>query len=278
MKTLYAIFLFPLAFLLIIPSYGQEEIPYGSNAGKYISVSSTRIYYEEYGEGPVLLLLHGGLGSIHDFARVIPELSDHFRIIAPDSPGHGRSERADSLSYQLMASLFSEFIDLLNLDSVYIMGYSDGGNTALILASQRPDKVKRIVVSGADSNTDGYSPEALGFIQGMTPELVKAYMPEWLTDYQNKNPQKDQWEQFINDSRKMWLEKVVISDDHMRQIKSRTLIVLGDRDVITLEHGLHMFRSINSSEFCVLPNTPHETFMVNPDLINRMAIDFLTRL
>ena len=277
MKMINAILLLSLGSFLLSPSFGQEQIAYGSNNGKYISIASTRIYYEEYGEGPVLLLLHGGLGSIHDFAMIIPELSTHFRIIAPDSPGHGRSEQADSLSYQLMASFYSEFIDLLKLDSVYIMGYSDGGNTALILASKRPDKVKRIVVSGADSNTDGYKPEALGFIEATTPQAMEVYMPEWITDYQNKNPQKDQWAKFINDSRKMWLKKVVISDADMNQIESRALIVLGDQDAITLEHGIHMHRSINGSEFCVLPNTPHEVFMVRPDLINRIAIDFLIR-
>lgn len=277
MKKINAILLLSLASFLLCSSYGQEQIPFGSNNGKYISISSTQMYYEEYGEGPVLLLLHGGLGSIHDFARVIPELSNHFRIIAPDSPGHGRSEQADSLSYQLMASYYSELIDLMKLDSVYIMGYSDGGNTALILASERSDKVKRIVVSGADSNTDGYTQETLGFIKGTTPQMVKAYLPEWITDYQSKNPQKDQWAKFINDSRKMWLKKVVISDSDMNQIKSRALIVLGDQDAITLEHGIHMHRSINGSEFCVLPNTPHEVFMANPDLISRIAIDFLER-
>ena len=277
MKKLNAILLLSLASLLLCPSYGQEQIAYGSNNGKYISISSTQMYYEEYGEGPVLLLLHGGLGSIHDFTRVIPELSNHFRIIAPDSPGHGRSEQADSLSYQLMASYYSEFIDLLKLDSVYIMGYSDGGNTALILASERSDKVKRIIVSGADSNTDGYKPETFGLIEATTPQAMEAYMPEWITDYQNKNPQKDLWAKFIYDSQKMWLTKVVISDADMNQIKSRALIVLGDQDAITLEHGIHMHRSINGSEFCVLPNTPHEVFMARPDLINRIAIDFLIK-
>ena len=272
-----AILLLSLSSLLICQSFGQEQINFGSNKGKYISVFETQIYYEEYGEGPVLLLLHGGLGTIHDFARVIPELSNHFRVIAPDSPGHGRSEQADSLSFQLMANYYSEFIKLMDLDSVYIMGYSDGGNTALILASERPDKVKRLVVSGADSNTDGYGQEAIGLIEATNPQMVETYMQEWLTDYKNKNPQKEQWEKFITDSQEMWLESVVISDSQMQKIECRTLIVLGDRDMITLEHGIHMHHSINASEFCVLPNTPHETFSANPDLMNTIVIEFLRR-
>jgi pimeloyl-ACP methyl ester carboxylesterase len=277
MKKLSHLLLSPFFCLLLNPAFGQEEIQFGSNNGEYISIFSTKIYYEEYGEGPVLLLLHGGLGSIHNFAKVIPGLSDQFRVIAIDSPGHGRSEQADSLSYKLMASYYSEFIDLLKLDSVYIIGYSDGGNTALILASDRPDKVKRILTSGADSNTDGYSNEARNFIKMLNPEFVETYLQDWLTDYLNKSPQKDQWKKFILDSQKMWLEEVVISDSELGEIKGRALIVLGDRDMITLEHGIHMFRTIKGSEFCVLPNTPHEVFFANPDLINLIAIDFLSK-
>jgi len=277
MKKMNAILLFSLTSLLICPVFGQEQIQYGSNNGEYISIYSTQLYFEEYGEGPVLLLLHGGLGSISDFARVIPELSNHFRVIAIDSPGHGRSEQADTLSYQLMANWYSELIDLMALDSLYVMGYSDGGNTALILASERPDKVKRIVVSGADSNTDGYKQEVVGLIEATNPQNIETNLQDWLKDYKNKNPQKDQWKKFITDSQKMWLERVVISDSDLQKIKSRALIVLGDRDVISLEHGIHLHRSIHASEFCVLPNTPHEIFSANPDLINTIAIEFFSR-
>src|SRR6185295_15231755 len=92
-----------------------QEVKYGSNNGKYISIRNTKIYYEEYGKGTPLLLLHGGMGSIADFKLCIPELSKHFRIIAPDSPGQGRSGLADSMSYQLMTDYMSKFIDALKL-------------------------------------------------------------------------------------------------------------------------------------------------------------------
>jgi pimeloyl-ACP methyl ester carboxylesterase len=111
----------------------QTSIPYGSNNGKYQNVNGVKLYYEEYGKGTPFLLIHGGLSSIKDVAMIIPELAKKFRVIAVDCPGYGRSEQADSLSYQLMADYFSKMIDLLKLDSVYIVGYSDGGNIALLL-------------------------------------------------------------------------------------------------------------------------------------------------
>src|ERR1700730_19427673 len=73
----------------------QNGIPYGSNNGKYQNVNGLKLYYEEYGKGTPLLLIHGGLSSIKDVALLIPELSKKFRVIAVDCPGYGRSEQAD---------------------------------------------------------------------------------------------------------------------------------------------------------------------------------------
>ena len=122
MKTLLRLVLTSVSFLLASPAIGQQKIVYGSNNGKYLTILNTRIYYEEYGKGTPLLLLQGGMGGIEDFSLCIPDLSKHFRVIAPDTPGQGRSEMADSLSYQVMAEYISRLIDLLKLDSAYVMG------------------------------------------------------------------------------------------------------------------------------------------------------------
>jgi pimeloyl-ACP methyl ester carboxylesterase len=145
-----------ILFLWTSQVIGQQKIPYGSNNGKYISIFNTPIYYEEYGKGTPLILLQGGMGGIEDFALCIPDLSKHFRVIAPDTPGQGRSELADSMSYELMAEYISKFIDALKLDSAYVIGWSDGGNTGLILGSNRPDKIKKVLASGANYKLSGY--------------------------------------------------------------------------------------------------------------------------
>jgi hypothetical protein len=114
MSTLIRLILVFILFLWSSPIIGQQKIKYGSNNGKYISIFNKKIYYEEYGKGTPLILLQGGMGSIADFALCIPELSKHFRVIAPDTPGQGRSELADSMSYELMAEYISKLIDILN--------------------------------------------------------------------------------------------------------------------------------------------------------------------
>src|SRR5688572_18733559 len=107
---------YPFIFLITLLIWSaclqkEEKIEYGSNKGKYLTIFDTQIYYEEYGAGPPLILLQGGMGGIHNFAKCIPELSKHYRIIAPDTPGQGRSELADSMSYPLMAEYISQLID-----------------------------------------------------------------------------------------------------------------------------------------------------------------------
>src|SRR3954453_14800641 len=96
------------------------------------------------------------------FQKCIPKLSEKFRVIAIDAPGLGRSEYADSaLSYQLMADYYSKAIDLMKLDSAYVLGWSDGAITAFIFASNRPDKIKKLVAAGGNYKLEGATKEAL---------------------------------------------------------------------------------------------------------------------
>ena len=254
--------------------YGQE-INYGSNSGKQLTIQDTKIYYEEYGSGLPLLLLHGGFGSIHDFEQVIPGLANHFRVIAVDSPGHGRSEQADSLSFELMANYISEMIDKLQLDSVYVVGYSDGGITALLLASRQHTKVKRVIASGANSKMSGIVPQVLEYLNNVNPEFIETYQQEWLQDYQSKSPEKENWKKFVSDMTRMYSKEEIISNEQLSGIGSRVMLVFGDKDVIKLEHGLEMYHAIPGSRLCVLPATPHEVFSAKPELINKIGIDFL---
>src|SRR5688572_165664 len=103
--------------LMSIVSFAQRATPYGSNNGKYQNVNGVKLYYEEYGRGTPLLLIHGGLSSIEGMGPLIPDLAKKYRVIAVDCPGQGRSEQTPTLSYQVMADYFSKMIDLLKLDS-----------------------------------------------------------------------------------------------------------------------------------------------------------------
>src|SRR5260221_11589663 len=105
---------------------GTNEIEFGSHNGRVININGKKIYYEEYGQGtPLLLLSGGGINrSIRDFGKCIPGLSKQYRVIAPDTPGQGRSEQPASLSYGILTDFMSQLIDSLKMDSGYVMGWS----------------------------------------------------------------------------------------------------------------------------------------------------------
>lgn len=262
--------------LLLLSQTLFAQVPYGSNNGKYVTIKGAKVYYEEYGKGTPLLLLHGGFGSIKDYKNVIGPLAKNFRVIALDSPGQGRSEQIDAISYQIYANYYSAFIDQMKLDSVYVLGWSDGGNSAYILAYDRPDKVKKVIVSGANSDTDGYPDGAIADMKTWTPETISDGLKHyWLDDFLKLSPNKGTWQKSFTQLRNMWITKEVISDDHLSKIKSKFLIVYGDKDVTKLEHGLHIYRTIPGSQLAILPNTSHHTFAEKPKLISNLIVDFL---
>jgi pimeloyl-ACP methyl ester carboxylesterase len=250
-----------------------EPIKYGSNNGKYLTIHDTKIYYEEYGDGTPLLLLHQGLGSIENLSGIIPELSRHFRVIAPDAPGHGRSEQADSLSGELLADYCSGIIDQLKLDSVYVMGWSMGGNTSLLLAAIRPDKVKKVVSGGSNTKSSGLTEEAIELMKEYTVEAV-IEDKEWLEHYQSLNPQPDKWIKFWEDARKMGSREIKVSNDKLSGIDIPVLIIRGDRDMIRLEHSLEIFKALKKGQLCIYPNMGHDMPELKSEALCRIAIDF----
>lgn len=252
---------------------------YGSNRdkGKYITIDKIKVYYESYGQGTPLLLLHGGLGSIVNFEKCIPELSTHYLIIAVDSPGHGRSSQLDSLSYSLLSTYLSQFIDHLKLDSLYIMGWSDGGILGLMLAAERADKVKKIIAVGANTRVDGLTEEAIKWLKSDLMIWAKNN-PNWSKTYLSLTPQPEKLNSYLKNSQKMWFADSYFPQTKIESIKVPTLILQGDRDMIKLEHALEMHRIIPHSQLCILPNTSHSVFNEQPDFMNEIAINFFNSL
>lgn len=267
-------FLIILISWALINNHGYAQIVYGSNNGEYVEVKGNQLYYEVYGKGTPLLLLHGGMGSIANFINVIPELSLHFKVIALDSPGHGRSEHIDSLSYQVMADYVVEAIHKLDFDSVYIAGYSDGAIVGLLAAHDIPEKIKKIVFGGGILSLDASKPEGIEILRNITPQNL----PEsFAREYREKSPNPEMWEQFVLDSKAMWLQNVWIPKSKLKNIKSRILILYGDRDeVIPLEHGIEIYNLISKSELCILPNTGHNVYN-NPEIVDDIIIMFLLK-
>ncbi len=279
MKILFKLLFITASFLWISCNNETKVIEYGSNDGKRVSIRNTKVYYEEYGQGmPLLLLSGGGLDrSIKDFEKCIPGLSKQYRVIAPDTPGQGRSELPDSVGYEVFADLMSQFIDSLKVDSVYVMGWSDGGIIGILLAEKRPDKVKKVIAVGPNNGLRGAAPPGvdISLFSPMPLDEYEKKNKELIEEYMRKLPRD--WKKMATGLNKMWYATEYFPTSVYDRIKIPVMIVLGDRDAIMIEHGLEMHRSINRSQFCVLPNTSHEVFTERPELINKIAIDFFKK-
>jgi pimeloyl-ACP methyl ester carboxylesterase len=256
-----------LCFLLLhtMRAAGQA-VPYGHNpaTGHYQTVRGVRLYYEEYGSGPPLLLIHGNGGSIQDFKHNIPYFAKHYRVLAVDSRAHGRSvDPGDSLSFEMMADDFAALLTSLRLDSAYVMGWSDGGINAVVLALRHPRKVKRLVATGAN-----FSPDSTALTPALWTQQQRGYQ-------ENKNKirtdpkQKNDWKVFTLD-----VFQPNIPLPRLRQVAAPAFIIAGDRDVITLEHTVAIYRHLRRAWLWIVPDSGHATLQEQADEFNRKADAF----
>ncbi|MCP4898540.1 MAG: alpha/beta hydrolase [bacterium] len=238
----------------------------------YAEINSVRLYYEITGEGEPMLLLHGGLGGSDYFKGMIPRLSESFRVITVDRRGHGRSyDTTEPYSYAAMADDIKTFLDHLHIDSADVLGFSDGGVVGYHLASTHPQTVKKLVAVGANYRVDGMTKEAVDWAMNqVTPESL----PEIESAYKAANPQPDNYPEFIKKSQTLWLRDPYLTEEQMRGIQSPVLFMIGEQDVIRIEHVLEMRYLVQDSQLCVLPSATHFVLSERPDVVMPILLDF----
>lgn len=263
-----------LLFLIInFQLFGQSEVELGSNEGQYLEVNNTKIYYEQYGEGFPVLLLHGGLGSISNFTTLIPDLSKHFKLIAIDSPSHGRSYSIDSLSYNIIADYVVKIVEKLKLDKVDIIGYSDGAIVGILVADKIPNKIKKIVFGAGALSPHASKPEGLRMLQNFSPKTLPE---EYAASYKANSPNPSHWEDFVYNSKEMWLQDIWIPKEILPKIESEVLVLFGDRDpFIPLNHSIEIYKALPNAQLCILPNMSHNIFN-NSNTTNDVLVKFLS--
>ncbi len=240
-----------------------NKIKYGSNpkAGHYANVNGINLYYETYGNGKPLIMLHGNGGSIEAFKYQIPFFEKHYHVIAIDSRLQGKSGgSSDSISYDLMASDFNALLNQLQIDSAYVLGWSDGGINGLIMALKYPDKVKKLAVSGANTTPDSTAFKYSDILD--------------MKNFVEHDTSASKIEIALN---KMMLYEPNISYDSLHTIHCPVLIMAGDHDVIKPGHTLKIFQSIPGAELCIYPNSHHNALQEYPKLFNQTVLTFFKK-
>ena len=244
----------------------NSKIPYGNNAavGKYYSIRGIKMYTETYGQGQPLLFIHGNGGSINNFIYQIPYFSKYYKVISVDSRGHGKSkDDADSLSYEMMADDFSALLDAMKLDSVYVVGWSDGGINAVLLALRHPEKVKKMAITGTN-----LWPENTAVFQ----DVIDLITPS-VTEIINKK-NKSTAERTEAKLGRLLLYEPHIPVKALNNIKAPTLVMGGDNDVIKPEHSLLIHQNIPNSYLWIAPNSGHSAAVVYKDDFNKNVHQF----
>lgn len=245
----------------------QTTTSYGDNAaaGHYATLNGIRVYYETYGAGEPLLLLHGNGGSIKAFAQNIPVLSQHFRVVAMDSRAQGKStDPSDSISFEQMADDAAALLRHLKIDSAFVLGWSDGGIVGLCLAMRHPQAVRKLLTTGANLWPD--STAIVPWLWKRDKAVVDTINTKTF-DVKRKND----WKLFLLD----W-QQPHIALGELQKIKCPVLVVAGDRDVIRTEHTVLIAQNIPQSFLWIVPNSGHATLMEHRDQFNQAAIDFFT--
>jgi len=274
-KTLLTITLGLLCCLV----FGQN-IPYGNNAvtGKYLNVGDAKLYYEVYGTGSPLLLLHGDtFGYIDEFTEYIPLLAKHFKVIAIGMRGHGKSEiGTKTYSYKLFAEDAVSILKNETKDSVTVVGFSAGAITAYYLTAYYPEKVKKTVVLGGLLDSSGYRLTALEELKHLTGDDCEKMLPDLVKSRKALMPEPNRYNDLIDKLRESWLQPVYVDKEKAAAIKSPVLIIGGDRDdYIKTEEFVRIYKIIPKSQLSIIPNCGHVELIMNPTIFANIVMPFL---
>lgn len=255
---------FPLALLVLIACNGtpdarttnnhttmQKDVSIPFKSG-YSEVNGIKMYYEIYGEGKPLVLIHGGGSTIEtSFGRVIPQLSKHRQVIAVELQAHGRTNDRDAdLSFEQDADDVATLLKNLQIDEADILGFSNGGTTALQIAIRHPQRVGKLILGSALAKRSGTPVQFWDFMKQARLEN----MPEPLKEAYRKVAPDAKGLQIMHDrDAKRMVNFKDIADEKIKSIEAPTLIIIGDKDVITPEHALEMHRMIPNSQLAIIP-------------------------
>ncbi len=254
-------------YLSLVCLVQGQTTNYGNNskAAKYYNVRGINIYTEQYGTGKPLVLIHGNGGSISSMASIIPYFSKQYRVIAVDSRAHGKTiDTKDSLSFEMMADDVAALLDKMNISSAYVIGWSDGGIVAIEMAMRHPQKVIKFASTGAN-----LVPDSTALVPSLWDEMKNTYQTKKRLPKKTAN-EKRQWKYFMLD----W-QHPHISFSELHKIKTPSLIISGDHDIIRLEHTVKIFQNIPKAQLWIVPNSGHATLIEHQADFCRTVNEFL---
>lgn len=244
-------------------------------SGTHVQAGGVQTYYEVSGGGDALLMLHGGLCTAETCDAQVAALAEHYRVFVPERRGHGRTPDVEGpLTYSIMADDTIAFIEALAIGPAALVGFSDGGAVALLVALRRPDLVRKLVVIGQGANSDGAAPQTRAMMTSLSADMLPPMLKALHAAVSPDGP--DHFEVVFEKLKPSWLGGDDIELAELAKIAAPTLVLLGDRDMFTVEHAAAMQRALPDGRLAVVPGAQHSLPWDRPELVNRLLLDFLT--
>lgn len=253
--------------------------------GAYVDAGGLDVWYTEQGQGPPLILLHGGLATGGMWsAPAVTDLARDYRVLLPDSRGHGRTGNpAGTLRYDQMADDVAAFAAALGLDRPLVLGYSDGAQIALELGLRHPGLARALVIGGVVTRpSEAYlrMVAELGFPRRGAVDLeeVERAMGDWwptLRTAHHHAQSDDAFRAYLEQISELWHSVPDYTDAQLASLSTPSLVVTGDRDHPSLDDSLRLYRLLPRGELAVVPDADHGA--AEKPLFWTLVKDFLSR-
>jgi pimeloyl-ACP methyl ester carboxylesterase len=259
-----------LVLLLATPLYTQADtVAYGSNAeaGQYAELNGIKMYYETYGSGDPVLVIHGSGQSIADMHFQIAHFAASNKVIVVDSRGHGKSGLGTgNLTYIQMMEDYNALLDQLGLTGVNVIGWSDGGIQSLLLAIHHPEKINKMAIMGAnlrpdESAVDPAIGEVLQPVSDMFDEMIAS--GDTTADWQLQRKLFD-----------LLMTQPNIPIESVQKIQAPVLVIAGDKDIIRAQHSFEIFENLPRAHLAILPGQTHWAPVTDPEGFNALVEKF----
>ena len=233
------------------------------------------IRYQLIGEGPPLVMLHGGLSSSLDWYAQLPTLSKQYQLVLIDSRGHGGSTFGTTpLSYQLIADDVQNVLEFLSVKMPDVMGWSDGGNVGLVLLRDHPNSIRRLVAISANAYPSGLTDETISFIEERDPERPSLFAA-LLYRFQSPEPKKliEVSKSVLN----MWRSYPTLSMKALQGFHTPILLLIGEKDGVSVQHARDMNAALPSSSLVIIKSVGHNVPQASSKTVTHLVLDFLQR-
>jgi pimeloyl-ACP methyl ester carboxylesterase len=264
-------------------SSGQQIKP--SNSG-YAPVNGINVYYEVYGEGRPLVLLHGAFYTIEmNWGQLIPELSKTRKVIAIEMQGHGHTPFSDrELSITTLANDVEKVMDYLKIDSADVAGYSMGGSVAYQFAVQSPKRLRKLVIISSTYKSNGWRPEVTNAFKNFKPEFFMN--TPFQTAYNAVAPDKTKWTRYLEQMFAFAGTPFNMGDSNIAKITSPVLLISGDNDGLDKIELIKTYQLLGGgvsadlqpmpkSQLAIVPSQGHVSLMMQTTTILNYLNGFL---